>query len=318
MLSGISITCFAASYAVALALEASRLWFRSGVRGAVMLCFAIAGLAAQGMFLAYRAATASDTPLSSAFDWYLLAAWILAAVYVYLAVCHQRTAVGLFILPLVLALIGMAQAFASQRPFPQSRASQVWGTLHGVFILLGVVAVLVGFVQGLMFLLQANRLKRKLPPARGFYFPSLESLERASGRSIVFAVWMLGIGFISGIVLNAVNTQSQLDHIPWTDPVVWSSGILLAWMVAAATFSAVYRPARQGRKVAYLTLANFAFLLLTLTIRLLLPSEHRSQSAANGQPDAAAARTVQVIPRDMASPIASVAAGGWTSSEGQA
>jgi len=35
MLSGIGITCFAASYAVALGLELTRLLFRGGVRGAM-------------------------------------------------------------------------------------------------------------------------------------------------------------------------------------------------------------------------------------------------------------------------------------------
>ncbi len=43
-IAGISVFCFAASYTVTLALEISRLWFRSGVRGAVMLGFAGAGL----------------------------------------------------------------------------------------------------------------------------------------------------------------------------------------------------------------------------------------------------------------------------------
>ena len=44
MLSGVHIVCFATSYAVALVLEVSRLLFRSGVRGVVMLGFAGVGL----------------------------------------------------------------------------------------------------------------------------------------------------------------------------------------------------------------------------------------------------------------------------------
>ena len=75
LVSGISVTCFAASYAVAWALEISRLFFRSGVRGAVMIGFAAAGLLAQTLYLAYRAAQAPASPLSSNFDWCLLAAW---------------------------------------------------------------------------------------------------------------------------------------------------------------------------------------------------------------------------------------------------
>ena len=39
LISGITVFCFAASYSVALLLEITRLFFRSGVRGAVMLAF---------------------------------------------------------------------------------------------------------------------------------------------------------------------------------------------------------------------------------------------------------------------------------------
>ena len=62
MLSGVSTICFAASYAVALALEISRLLFRSGVRRVVMLGFAGAGLVAHTAFLYYRAVDASTKP----------------------------------------------------------------------------------------------------------------------------------------------------------------------------------------------------------------------------------------------------------------
>ena len=59
------ITCFALGYAVALALEVSRLLFRSGVRGAIMMGFAGAGLLAHTVFLVNQAAKAEGSPLSS-------------------------------------------------------------------------------------------------------------------------------------------------------------------------------------------------------------------------------------------------------------
>jgi hypothetical protein len=83
MLAGISLLCFTASYGVALALELTRLMFRSGVRGAVMLLFAGAGLAAHTLYLVGQAldtAPYSLPPLSSWYHWYLLAAWLLAVV----------------------------------------------------------------------------------------------------------------------------------------------------------------------------------------------------------------------------------------------
>ena len=68
MLSGVGIMCFAASYSVALALELTRLLFRSGIRGAAMLGFAGAGLVAHSAFLYYRAVDAVGSPLSSEQD----------------------------------------------------------------------------------------------------------------------------------------------------------------------------------------------------------------------------------------------------------
>ncbi|MBI2823370.1 MAG: cytochrome c biogenesis protein CcsA [Planctomycetia bacterium] len=274
MLAGISILCFAASYSVALALEASRLVFRSGVRGALLLGFAAAGLVAHTLYLAYRAATATATPLSSQFDWYLVAAWVLAATYLYLTVYHPRTAVGLFVLPLVLVLVAVADFFADQTPFPERRASQVWGAIHGVFVLLGTVAVMVGFVAGLMYLLEAYRLKHKRPPWQRLRLPSLEWLQHVNARAIVVSALMLAAGFVSGTVLNLVNHRLKVDELPWSDPVIWSSSLLLAWLAVAAVFGVVYRPARQGRKVAYLTVASFVFLVVALGLRWLLPSEH--------------------------------------------
>ena len=68
--------------------------------------------------------------------------------------------------------------------------------------------------------------------------------------------------------------------MPWSDPVVWSSGLLLLWLAAAMLFNAVYRPARQGRKVAYLTLASAGFLLLVLAVTRLVPNEHPTRKTS--------------------------------------
>jgi ABC-type uncharacterized transport system permease subunit len=280
MFSGITTFCFAASYTVALLLESSRLVFRSGVRGALLLGFAAAGLLAHTLFLVHRAWYSGAAPLSSEYDWYLVAAWVLAVVYLYLTLQHPRTAVGLFVVPLVLALIGCAH-FADRASFPQTKASQIWGMIHGGFLLLGTVAVLTGFVAGMMHLVHSYRLKHKVRPAQGFQLPSLEHLERTNITATRISAILLLIGFLSGVVLNAVNRRQSADeYVPWTDPVIWSSGLLLIWLVAAAVFSLVYKPARQGRKVAYLTVASFLFLALALGVRLLVPTRHAPERPA--------------------------------------
>jgi ABC-type transport system involved in cytochrome c biogenesis permease subunit len=273
-MSGVSTICFAASYAVALVLEISRLLFRSNVRRLFRLGFAAAGLLAHSAFLYYRALNATGAPLSSEKDWYLVAAWALVVVYLYLALFHPKAPFGLFLLPLALGLIATATFLAPDVPLARAPASKIWGAIHGISIVLATVSVLVGFVAGLMYLGQVRHLKHKISPWRGPRLPSLEWLQWANGRAMVVSVLMLGVGVLAGMVLNLINIRSQADHLPWTDPVVLATWLMFFFLLAAVVLSAFDRPARSGRKVAYLTLFSFVFLVIVLAAGLLMDSRH--------------------------------------------
>lgn len=283
----ISVTCFAASYLVGWLLEVCRLFFRSGIRKAVMIGFVVAGMIAHTLYLMHRATSANVSPLSSTFDWYLMAAWLLVGVYLYVNYYYPQAAIGLFVLPLSLGLIVAAAMFADRQPIAPEPASQVWGMIHGVFLLLGTVAVIVGFVAGLMYLFQSYRLKHKLPPLAGFRFPSLELLEHVNSSMIVTSALLIAIGFVAGIILKFVG-GGRVEDLPWTDPVVWTTGIMLAWLVAAALFNLLYQPARQGRKVAYLTVANFVFLAVALGVFMLGDSHQSGKKVGGDKPPVAA------------------------------
>ena len=259
MLSGITIVCFAASYTVTLALEVSRLLLRAGARVAVMLSFAAAGLVAHTLHLFAMQARSG----AGWYVWCLVAAWVLAAIYLGLALRRPRTATGLFLLPVVLALVGAARLVGDGEPFARGSDYQPWVTIHGVALLLGTIVVLLGFVAGVMYLVQSYRLKHKLPPRQGFQLPSLEWLQRVNSRSLVISSCVVVAGLISGIVLNRLKQGSQAGSL------VWTSGVLLAWLAAAMLFEYLYKPARQGRKVAYLTVASFVFLGIVLVMVLL-------------------------------------------------
>lgn len=274
-MSGISITCFAGSYSVALALELSRLLFRSGIRGAIMLGFAAAGLLAHTIYLYERAVSASGFPLSSEQDWYVVAAWILAALYLYLTAYYRDNAFGVFLLPLVLGLVATGAWLADPMPFTRRPAIFVWGLIHGVSLLLATVAVLVGFAAGLMYLAQDRRLKKKLPAPRGLKLPSLEWLRRTNSRAIGLAMLMLGVGILAGVILNMIYARSDNTPLRWNDPVVLGTMLMFGWLVVSGGVSALYRPVLEGRKVAYLTVLSFIFLICLLGVGFLLDTQHR-------------------------------------------
>jgi ABC-type uncharacterized transport system permease subunit len=290
--SGVNMLCFTASYAVALALEIAGLWARPRWRRLAVVVAAVAGIVAHTWYLGVRAGTSPWAPLSSPHDWYLAAAWALAVIYVPLVLYQPRAATGIFILPVMLALIGVAYG-APRDPISTFEAPRFWGLVHGVFLMLGTVAVLLGFVAGVMYLIQSYRLKSKAPPSQTLRLPSLEWLERVNTRSLGAAAVLVAVGFFTGILTRLATVEGE---VPWTDPVVLSLSGMLSWLVAAEAFRLAYPAARRGRKVAYLTLAGFVFLVFTLATFARHDTVHGSSEGRGARSQGQEARVLPLAP----------------------
>ena len=267
MFSGMTITCFTGSYLLTLGAEVARFSFRARMRTWINLLFALAGIVAHTLYLWKRA----DEALQQ--GWPLFSGLVLR---------HSENAIGLFLLPLVLGLIALAIGVSDRTRFSRSEALGIWRTLHGGALLTGTVAVTLAFGTGVMYLAQSYRLKHKLPTQQGIRLPSLEWLQRFNRRSLWISTGLLALGLISGIALNSAKVANA---IAWNDPVILSSGILFLWLLCASLFEALYKPARQGRKVVYLTVASFIF--LALAIGFVLTGEHATPST--GTPSESAA-----------------------------
>ena len=145
----VSIFCFTASYAVALALE---LWHQFRPRPVIRLLalgFGIAGLLAQTLYLFFQ-----RPPLVGPFGWMLLLAWILAIFYLSGSVHHRRLAWGVFVLPLILGLVGLAVALG--RPPAGSEGARgdgllsfqdAWGPVHALLLFLAAVGLFAYYNQ---------------------------------------------------------------------------------------------------------------------------------------------------------------------------
>jgi ABC-type uncharacterized transport system permease subunit len=269
-LSRITISCFGLSYLIAWILEMARLYYPEKIRGAISFGFIAAGVFAQTSYLIVRARLdlTEGAPLASWQAWCLMVAWLLAVIVLYTAVRSPKFAYSVFMLPAILALVVTAYFLRDLPPFSTQGARSSWRTIHGLALLLGTVSVCVGFLTGLMYLLHASRLKRKKASRHGFKLPSLERLETASEQALIVSTLCLTVGFVSGILINLIGQQKEQLAVQWTNPVVWSSAVLLLWLLASVAFQRLYRPARHGRKVAYLVLANFLFLVVELAIVL--------------------------------------------------
>jgi hypothetical protein len=126
--------------------------------------------------------------------------------------------------------------------------------------------VAIGALAGALWLIQADRLARKQPPLRSFRLPSLERLAHATDRTLTIAAWTAAAGFLSGMVLNAVNRQrGLLETVPWTDPVVLRMAGLVIWLVVAAVAARVTSRTADGpRTAAWLSLVSFGVLTASI------------------------------------------------------
>jgi ABC-type transport system involved in cytochrome c biogenesis permease subunit len=257
-LAHVTIFCFAASYALALALETLNLFRpRLIVRVAGNLLTA-AGLFAHLLYLVFQ-----PLPLASASGSLLFLAFILAIFSLYGSIHHQRVAWGLFVLPLVLALCVLAYFLRS----PTTGATvhdwfqgpRFWGMTHGILVLLAAVGVSVGFLASLMYVVQLGRLKAKVSPQGGLKLMSLERLELMNRRAILWAFPLLTIGLIVGA---AIQLQSGETFAGWTSPKVLSA--LGLWLVFAILLYLRYGANVRGRRVALLTMVAFVVMLVAL------------------------------------------------------
>ncbi len=155
---GITQYCFELSYLTAFALEIYRLVRPGRVTRLISIFFALAGLVAHTIFLAYHQPTPA-APHGSL----LLLAWVFAVFYLYGVLHRDPYPWAIFVLPLVLALVGLSFLFHGQgQDGSWFVGDNFWGMFHGVLLLLAFVGITVGFLASMMYLVQAWRLSASL------------------------------------------------------------------------------------------------------------------------------------------------------------
>jgi ABC-type transport system involved in cytochrome c biogenesis permease subunit len=255
-LDRVTVFCFAASYAMALALEIWRLARPRLILRVLSNAFGAAGLLAHLIYLVMQA-----PPLVSSNGSLLFLAFVLGIFWFYGSLHHQRVAWGVFVLPLVLGLIGLSQFLptrtASDEPMWEPSKLMPWA--HGVLLLLASVGICVGFLASVMYFVQAYRLRSKALPGQGLKLMSLERLEEMNRRAILWAFPLLTIGLIVGL---GIQLQQGEFLKGWMSPKILSTMGL--WLVFAILLFLRYGAHVRGKKVALMTIIAFAVLLVAL------------------------------------------------------
>ena len=281
-------TCFLIAYALVLGLEFGR-WIGLSPRGkswlmTLLMAMTTVALSTHTLYLLDRVFVSASSDqswrlLSSWHEWGILSAWALAIAYATLLLRRTESWIGLFVLPLLLALLGLSIAIPS-KPLGNGSSATFWRLFHGVAMTLGTMLVTLGFAMAIMYLIQAARLKaRKLN--RGFLkLPSLEYLQTFGSYCLLLSAGSIGFGVICGVIMNLVQ-DSQVD---WTDRGTIFSGGLFLWLASASLWQWLQAKRGKGHVTAWMNILSF--LIVGFALYLVI-------SAPHGQSDANAAPAVQ-------------------------
>ncbi|MBN69242.1 cytochrome c biogenesis protein CcsA [Gimesia chilikensis] len=264
MLSNVTVFCFMASYLVAFCLELARfLRKKNGWLRPLIILFSLAGLVAQTAYLFNRSHETQLPPLlGSTHDWLVVFSWLLVAIYLFINLIDEELSIGLFLFPLVLALV-VASYFVDHVTNPLVQpATRSWAMLHATLLVLGGVGIVLSFVLSAMYLIQHRRLKQKQNFSDGFHLPSLAKLSRLNRWALMIAAPMLTVGMGIGIGLG-VYVRKGAQAISFVDPVIIVYEIVWAAMLLSVIF--ILRTKQPNQKhIAQLTIWTGGLLLLTV------------------------------------------------------
>jgi ABC-type transport system involved in cytochrome c biogenesis permease subunit len=187
--------------------------------------------------------------------------WLLALSYLYTEMTTDERAMGVFILPLLVAL----QAIPAFRPGADAQPPVLQGPLfsvHVLSLLFAYASFALACVIGITYVLLFKEIKAK---HLGFFYarlPSLQVLDAMNQRAIVIGWVFLTVGIAAGAVwaTTYAGPDPHVQAMSLQDPKIFVA--VLCWAVYSFELFAARRIGWGGRRTAYLSAVGFAIVLL--------------------------------------------------------
>jgi cytochrome c-type biogenesis protein CcsB len=174
-----------------------------------------------------------------------------------------------FVLPVVLALgLGLPTGLRSIVLEPPVRSG--WIMVHVALVLVGLAALVLNFGGALMYLVVERQLKAKRPGTAYYRLPPLETLDRLTIATLTVSFPFLMVG----LALGALSARGAWGSVVAFDPLALFS--LVMWIIYAATLLGRVLGHWRGRRAAYLSIAGFCVMLVTLSAGAFLHGHHGS------------------------------------------
>jgi ABC-type uncharacterized transport system permease subunit len=221
------------------------------------------GWLAQTALLAVQAAREDGFPWATWAGSLNLFVWLVVGAYLIWGCRKPYRLLGLVVMPLAAALLVVARAGGGTGIGVRSHYSNLFLVLHVGLVLVAFAGFTLAAALSALYLWQERRLKRRETSILRRPAPSLATLDRLAGRTVIVSLPALTLGIAVGAARLAHEHES-------VDALVVAT--LVTWFVWAA-YLVLRMLGSTGRRSAYLALAGFA---LVVVVRLALPAVHFS------------------------------------------
>ena len=253
-----------ALYSVALVAYVWHFSTRDAAVGRTATTLLVAAALTHTFVIGMQTMGAGHVPIAGATSAISTFVWLLALAYLYTEMTTDERAMGVFILPLLVAL----QAIPAFRPSAEVASPVLQGPLFGVHVsslLFAYASFALACVIGITYVLLFKEIKAK---HLGFFYarlPSLQVLDRMNQRSIAIGWIFLTLGMIVGAVWATqargyAGSDPRVQAMSLQDPKIFVA--LVCWAVYSFELFAARRIGWGGRRAAYLSALGFAIVLL--------------------------------------------------------
>ena len=187
--------------------------------------------------------------------------WLLALSYLYVELTTAERAMGVFILPILVALQAIP-AFSAVIDEPRSAILESpWFNVHIPSLLFAYASFALAGVLGITYVLQFKAIKAK---DFGFFYerlPSLNVLDEMNLRAVKVGWLFLTVGLITGgIWASQLPSSGASASMSMADPKIFVA--VLCWAVYSFELAAQRAIGWRGRRAAWLSAVGFGIVLL--------------------------------------------------------
>jgi hypothetical protein len=263
-------------YVFSFLFELLRFFGNSTMRQFFSIFFVLVAFVLHTIFIYYHHHVVTRGYVNGAEMYFLTTSWSLILIYFYLSCYHRGVPFGLFFLPLALLLLIGGVVIAYITPNEPTTGLTPYNPpllkmLHATTFFLATSSICLGFVAGLLYLVQDWRLRHKKPIGI-IRLPAIEWSGSICRKALGVATFILAATIYFGWLMQP-KIKSP-NFVLLYDPLVIGT---ICMFILLILFSGIL-PLRifktEGKQVAVLTLITFIFLATTLCCATITKNAH--------------------------------------------